>query len=299
MKIGYPCINRSIGCTANSTFRLGSYSEERLFHALENNLSCLMKILEYNAEHGLLFFRISSDLVPFASHPVCTSDWAKAFRSDFSRIGDFIKENDFRISMHPDQFVLLNSPSESIVQKSVWELEYHARVLEALGLVQDAKIQIHVGGVYGEKPAALERFCENYALLGAAVKRRLVIENDERLYSLSDCVALSRAVGVPVLFDSFHHSCLNNGESLGDAISLAASTWNKKDGLLMVDYSSQEPNARLGKHAETLDARLFREFLSETKGLNFDVMLEIKDKEKSALKALKMASCMLGATGVQ
>ncbi|MGB5924349.1 MAG: UV DNA damage repair endonuclease UvsE, partial [Syntrophobacteria bacterium] len=124
MKIGYPCINRGIGCTANSTFRLASYSEERLIQKVENNLDCLFQILQYNVQNGFYFFRISSDLVPFASHPVCTFDWASHFRGQFRKVGEFIRKHDIRISMHPDQFVVINSLKDDVVERSVWELEY-------------------------------------------------------------------------------------------------------------------------------------------------------------------------------
>ncbi len=287
MKIGYPCINRGIGCTANSTFRLASYSEELLKDKLGNNLKCLGRILRYNLDKGLMFFRISSDLVPFASHPVCEFDWQGHFKADFKRIGDFIKENGMRISMHPDQFTLLNSPKEGVTERSIAELEYHCDVLDSMGLDGTAKMQIHVGGAYGDKEKAKERFLERYSFLEPRLKKRIVIENDDRLFSLEDCLDVSHRCGVPVLFDSFHHECLNSGEPFRAAIRGAQDTWSEKDGQLMTDYSSQELNARRGVHIGHINIDAFKRYLQDTKGLDFDIMLEIKDKEMSALPALE------------
>jgi len=288
MKIGYPCINRSIGCTANSTFRLKSYSEERLIESVKNNLECLQKILEFNKENELLFFRISSDLVPFASHPVCKFNWQDFFERDFKKVGNYIKKNNFRISMHPDQFIVLNSNKEKVVERSVRELEYHCDVLDLMELDKSAKIQLHVGGVYGNKKKAMKRFAENYDKLDQCLKDRLCVENDDRSYSLSDCLELNQMIEIPVIFDTFHHECLNNGETIKEGIELSQKTWKKEDGILMVDYSSQEIGEREGKHIESIDESLFREFLIETKDMDFDIMLEIKDKEKSALKAVRI-----------
>jgi UV DNA damage endonuclease len=217
IRIGYPCINRTIGCTANHTFRLASYSGERLEEAVSSNLECLERILRFNLDNGILFFRISSDIVPFASHPVCSYDWRGRFSGNFMKLGKFIKKSGMRVSMHPDQFVLINALDEDIVRRSELELEYHSDVLDLMGLDSKAKVQIHVGGVYGDKEAAMERFIERYSNLSPRVKKRLVIENDDRLYTLADCLKISKRTGVPVLFDVFHHRCLSSGEKIADA----------------------------------------------------------------------------------
>jgi len=192
--------------------------------------------------------------------------------------------------MHPDQFTLINSPKDDVVERSIRELEFHADVLDALELDNKAKIQIHVGGLYNDRANSIKRFVENYEKLPAKVKSRLLIENDDRLFPLSDCLLIHGETGIPVLFDVFHHSILNNGESVREAIFAASKTWNNTDGILMTDYSSQEPDTRPGKHAETIDISDFKIYIRETGGIDFDIMLEIKDKEISAVKAVESLS---------
>jgi UV DNA damage endonuclease len=287
MKIGYPCLNRSIDCTPSRTFRLASYSPERLAATVGLNLECLGRLLGYNREKGLLFFRITSDLVPFASHPVCAFPWHEEFAARFAALGRLIRRSAMRISMHPDQFTLINSPSEDIFRRSAAELAYHARVLDLLGLDNTARIQIHAGGVYNDKPAGIDRFCRRFEQLPEAARRRLVVENDDRLYDLADCLAISRRTSIPVLFDSFHHQLHNRGEDMATALGLASATWKKDDGRPMVDYSSQKKGERAGSHAESIDLKDFARFIRAAGDLDFDIMLEIKDKEKSALLARK------------
>jgi UV DNA damage endonuclease len=287
MKIGYPCINRTLACQGNRTFRLKSYSVSRLIETVQNNLDCLLDILAYNAHHAILFFRVSSDLIPFASHPICTFDWQTCFKKQFQQIGKFITRHHLRISMHPDQFTLINSKDENIFERSVRELRYHAHVLDAMGLDTSAKIQIHVGGTYGDKQASIERFLARYDSLDNSIKRRLVIENDDVRYTLAECLLISSKTGIPVLFDVFHHAINCSGESVSEALRMASATWKKKDGIPMVDYSSQKKGVRRGTHAETIDVRDFKKFLAETRWFDMDIMLEIKDKEKSALKAIQ------------
>lgn len=225
MKIGYPCVNAVMDCSASTTFRLASYSDERLTTVVAANLACLHRMLEWNVAHGLLFFRIGSSIVPFGSNPVNTFPWPSHFAAEFRAIGDYIKANNLRVSFHPDQFVGLHSPSPDIVQRSVEELVYRGLMLDFMGLDSTAKLQIHVGGFYGDRKLAIRRFAQVYATLPAAVQARLVVENDGRLFSLHDYFELHQLTGVPILFDNFHHECLSNGESLAEALRLAA-TWH-------------------------------------------------------------------------
>lgn len=290
MRIGYPCINRSLSCRGDRTFRLNSYSPRRLIETVRNNLDCLQKILQFNADNQVLFFRITSDLIPFASHLICTFRWQKFFIGQFREIGKLIKAHRMRISMHPDQFTLINSIDAGIFQRSAEELKYHAEVLDLMGLDLTAKIQIHGGGVYGDRERSLERFVQRYSQLSKKVRRRLVIENDDRNYTLKDCLWIHKETGVPVLFDVFHHRVNSSGETLREAFEQFPRTWRGEDGTPMVDYSSQKTGERRGAHAESLDVRDFRRFLLETRPRDFDIMLEIKDKERSALKAIQVAS---------
>jgi len=290
MRIGYPCINRTLECRSNRTFRLKSYSDERLKETVKNNLDCLSKILEFNAENNVLFFRITSDLVPFASHPVCRFPWQSHFEEKFKDVGDFVKSQGMRVSTHPGQYTVLNSRDMGVFERSVGELFYHCEVLDLMGLDLSAKVQIHVGGVYKDRELSRERFAERFCKLDDLIKRRLVIENDEKSYSLEDCLWVSDQTGVPVVFDLLHHRLKNNGESLKEAFEGFIPTWKERDGTPIVDYSTQDMGKRPGKHAESIDPLDFQEFLEATRQFDFDVMMEIKDKERSALRAIELAS---------
>ena len=290
MKIGYPCINLTLPCRASRTFRLRNYSDARLCETVDNNLSCLQDILEYNKTHNIRFFRITSDLVPFASHPVNTFPWQEYFKNKFRKLGSFIKHNSMRVALHPDQFTLINSRDPLIHKRSVRELEYHAEILDLMHLPLSAKIQIHVGGVYNDKQKSIERFINRFKKLARSIRRRLVIENDGRSYSLKDCLHIHRTLRIPVVFDVLHHQLKNNGETIEKALALSSKTWRVPDGLPLIDYSSQQPDTVVGKHAETIDIKHFNNFLAQTKKYDFDIMLEIKDKERSVLKAIKASN---------
>jgi len=289
VRIGYPCLNTSVGCSPARTFRLASYSDVRLVETVERNLACTDAILHYNVAHGLLAFRLTSDLVPFASHPVCAYAWQERFRPAFQALGAFARQHRMRVSMHPGQYTLINSPREEVFAASVRDLVYHAEVLDLMGLDATARVQIHVGGVYGDRRRSLDRFVARYRDLPAAVRRRLAIENDDRQYGLADCVRLHEDTGTPVIFDTLHHEANNAGESVGDALALAVRTWDTVAGPPMVDYASQAVGERVGKHAAHIDLADFRRFLVASRPHDPDLMLEIKDKEQSALLALQAA----------
>jgi UV DNA damage endonuclease len=191
--------------------------------------------------------------------------------------------------MHPGQYTILNTPDSRVLSNSIRELQYHADVLDALRLDASAKIQIHIGGVYCNKDESIRRFIERYRSLDEAVRRRLVIENDDRSYTLSDCLRIYKETGVPILLDVFHNELNYAGSSDKEALADSTKTWQVHDGLPMVDFSGQHASGTKVSHMESIGTSHFRSFLKATSDFDFDLMLEIKDKEMSALKAVEIA----------
>lgn len=296
MKIGYPCVNLSIGCKANKKFKLSSLNTDKVIETVTHNLRCLKKTLLFNAENGLFFFRLSSDTIPFASHKDFHFNWQEYFKDDFKEIEGIIKSHNMRISAHPGQFTVLNSSNKKVVDSALRELKYHVDFFKSLSLDEKAKIQIHIGGIYGDKRASIDRFIGNYRELPHEIKRHLVIENDDMSYSLRDCLEINEKTGIPVVFDVFHHSILNNGESIKEALEMASTTWRENDGPMMVDYSSQDRGKKIGTHCEEIDINDFQVFLGVLleAGIDCDIMLEIRNKEKSALIAAAFLKNTLG-----
>ncbi len=286
-------MNNTVGCTSASTFRLSSWSEDRFKETVKHNLACLERILQWNIENGIYFFRITSDLIPFASHPVCSVDWQSMFSEQFAQIGRFIADNSIRVSMHPGQYTVLNSNRMDVVERSIFELQYHADVLDLLNQDADAKIVLHIGGVYGNKSKAMNRFVQAYQNLPDSIQRRLIIENDERSYTVPDCISIHEMTGVPIVVDNLHHYANNNGESFTSAFDVAKESWRAEDGSPIIHYSSQASGGRPGKHAISIDNRHFKSFLLSLREYEMDMMLEVKDKEKSAIKAIAIAKQMM------
>jgi UV DNA damage endonuclease len=205
--------------------------------------------------------------------------------------------------MHPGQYTVLNSPDERIVEAARRELAYATAVLDAMGQPDSAKVILHIGGVYGDKPAAIERWIARYATLPERVQARLIIENDDRLFSAGDVLAISRATGAPVVFDNLHHA-LNPTPGLSEHDALAASlaTWPAGQ-TPKIHYSDRrtEPVVVKGKggairqaapsrgaHADYVDPAGFAAFLDAARLLpDFDVMFEAKAKDLAVLRVMQ------------
>lgn len=288
MKIGYPCLNLSLECRSSRTFRLKNYSIPRLKSTIKNNLECLQKILKYNYKHGFMFFRITSDLIPFASHKVMNFQWQEKFKENFIKVGEYIKKNQMRITMHPGQYTVLNSTDDGVFRRSLKEIEYHIQVLDLMKLDSTAKVQVHIGGVYGNKEESLNRFIFRYNKYDEMIKNRLVIENDDKSYNLRDCLKIHEKTGIPVIFDRYHHQCNNSGDSISSAFEKFTKTWTRKDGIPIIHYSDEHPTKGKPSHSEHINLSEFEQFIEETQKYDFDIMLEVKDKERSALKAIEV-----------
>jgi UV DNA damage endonuclease len=288
IRIGYACINTQLP-SSNKTCRVANATPERVVDLGRQNMAALAEILHWNREHKISLFRISSEIIPLGSHPANTLRWWETLWPELDRVGALIEGYGARVSMHPGQYTVLNSPRPEVVQAAIAELDYHARFLDALGTGASARIILHLGGVYGDKAAALARFAENFTRLPERVRQRLAIENDEKNYTIADALDLARLIGVPVVFDVFHHTWNPGlpGLCIREIIDQVAATWKPGDGPPKLHYSDQWPGKLNGAHSQSVDLNAFGRFLGQLSGLDADVMLEVKDKEQSVLAVYK------------
>lgn len=206
MAIGYACLNIGTPGTNQRSVTMKFATPEKLTEVTAHNLSALDRMIDYNSENNIRLFRISSDLIPFGSSPVNSLDWRTIHAQTFSDLATKIKKTDMRISLHPGQYTVLNSPSEDVVERAIADLIYHDEVLTALEADRTNKIILHVGGVYGDKKTAMARFAHNFQRLPQSVKDRLIIENDERSYTIEEVLSLAHQLKIPAVFDNLHHA---------------------------------------------------------------------------------------------
>lgn len=291
MRFGYACLNLSIPARSNHRCLLKNATTGTLCRLIEQNLAGLREILEYNAARNILLFRISSDIIPFASHPVNQIEWEAEFAQELAMLAAIVGKYEMIVSMHPGQYTILNSPHLQVVQNSLAELNYHRRFLDALSPASCHKIVVHVGGLYGDKARAKQRFSEQCQDMDPALKRRLVIENDDRLFTAADVLELSQQTGLPMVFDYLHHLANPSGpEQVAEWLTEIRATWKPHDGDYKLHYSDQDPQKKKGSHAQSIDIKRLLLFLEQLPDNRVNIMLEGKDKNLSVERVMSLLS---------
>ena len=287
MNLGYACINMSLGkkVTTNRTMIKRTFLEKGLDYVsacVIQNVADLEKIIDWNEQNGIKMYRMSSDMMPWATEYDFTQlkDWNE-IAIILKRCGDKATQYGQRLSFHPGPFNVLVSPKEAVVQNTINDLEVHGRLMDALGLSKTPynKINIHCNGVYGDKQSAMDRFIDNFKLLSDSVKSRLTIENDDKasMYSVKDLMYIHNAIKIPIVFDYHHHTFNTGNLSEQDALELAMSTWPK--GIRpATHYSESKMGSKPQAHSD------FVERIPETYGNIVDIMVEAKMKDKAILK---------------
>jgi len=201
-----------------------------LAESCRENAEALFATLEYCHRHSIGGFRVNSQILPLKTHPamgyaMTDLPGGEEIVASFRHCGEFARRHDIRLSFHPDQFVLLSSPSEDVTMASIAELLYQN---EVAGWVGADVINIHAGGIYGDKAAALERLRRRLDSLPDVLRRRLTLENDDRLYSVSDLLPFCREMRIPLVYDVHHHRCLPDALSEEEASEATTATWDRE-----------------------------------------------------------------------
>ena len=285
MRVGFVSLTKGVKDTKFKSCTLKYATEDNLKKLIKHNLDVLDKIIDYNIDNDIKVFRISSDIIPFGSSLINTVDWPNLFKEELNSIGEKIAKAKIRVSMHPGQYTVINSLKEDVIENAIKDLEYHDNFLTALKTDKTSKLVLHIGGIYGDKQEAKERFIYNYKLLSKSIKDRLIIENDDKSHNIEDVLEIAHKANIPVVYDNLHNAILPADKSKDDNywIKQASKTWKKTDGRQKIHYSQQDENKRTGSHSQTINLKTFLEFAKSIE-LDIDVMLEVKDKNISAIK---------------
>ncbi len=283
IRIGYVGINTTLP-TPNRIFRLSGYTEERMIEVARSNIQALQTILQWNKEHEIAIFRLTSQLIPFGSHPINSGIWKTTLAEELSQIGDFVKKNAMKLSMHPGQYTVINALNDSYYQNAVRDLAYHADLLGLMGLDAKHRFVVHGGGAYGDKVTSLKRLQERIKELPQPIYERLMIENDDVIFNAEEILNVCLQTKVPGVIDTFHHEVLPSmsGQKIRDIILAYKKSW-PTDERQKIQYSNQNPDKSKGAHSLTTDITQFKAFYETVKDLELDIILEVKDKEQSVL----------------
>jgi len=294
MRLGYCCINLSLreqGVTINRGMIKKTWEQFGIARAgelAELNLRDLCKILEWNVANDIRVYRMSSDIFPWMSeYRLEDLPNFSTLSAIMAQIGEYVHQHQLRISFHPGQFDVLASPNPKVVEKTIYDLDQHARIMDLMCLPKSyqAPINIHVGGSYGDKPSALARFCENFKLLSPSARARLVVENDDKAsqFSVKDLYfGIYKVVGCPITFDHLHHRFCTGELSAKEAAHLAASTWP----LCITPLQHYSSSKALYEDSSVI-TRSHADHIYETipdYGLTVDVEVEAKAKDLAVLR---------------
>lgn len=273
---------------------------------LKVSLEYLSNIFDYLAEHRMTMYRMSSDIAPYATHPDMPQfhNMVRESKAELAAVGAKARELQLRLSFHPSQYIVLNSPDAELVKRSVRDVSLQAEMLDLMGLGEEAVVVIHVGGAYGDRPAGNRRWAETWKKLPDPARRRLVLEHDDQRFSAADVLWIHEQTGVRLIFDYQHFWCFNPERlALRETVKRILATW--PDGVRpKIHFSSPRTEMRTTEvrnrqtkkkevrrlapvwtgHADFVNPFEFARFMRDVRGLIFDVMLESKTKDLALIR---------------
>lgn len=294
VRLGYVALSKALDdVTTSSTITYTNYinknyNTSKLLEITKNNLDSLYEIIKYNVKNNFHFYRLTSKLVPLATHDKVDFDYITPLLDEYKKISKLINDNNIRVDTHPDQYAVLNSIDSKIVKNTVEILEYHYKIMDAIG-IKDKIIILHVGSSACGKKASITRFINNFNKLPDYIKKCIAVENDDKVYNIKDVLELCHKINVPMVLDYHHFICNNEKEDINDYLKEIIDTWDGK--LPKMHFSS--PKSKLKKefrsHSDCINKECFIKFINILKkqDKDIDIMLEAKAKDDAVSRLVR------------
>lgn len=255
---------------------------QKLDNIIQLNFQGLNRVLEYNKEHDIHFYRLFHHLIPLSTHREVDFEYIKKYKKQWKEIGDKIKRYNIRVDTHPDQFCVLNSVHEAVIERSIEILQYHYNIFQAMGL--DAKTVLHIGSGTEGKDASLLRFTKTFKQLPKHLKEMIMIENDDKVFDVQDVLQLCEQLQIPMILDYHHYQCNHQKQITKKDIKRIYHTWKDTTLNPKMHFSSPKNKTEFRSHsayANITEFLAFMECIKIDKSMTIDVMLECKARDKA------------------
>ena len=290
IRLGYACVSVTIDETSSHTLtytnykRLGKRANEKLDSVIKNNFDALEKTLKYNIKNDIVFFRMTSELLPLLTHPDVHYPFFDKYNSNFKRIGNIIKNNNLRVDMHPSAYAVLNSTNENVVSSTINILINYQKMYKYMGI--DSCLILHVGSKANGKKESIQRFINNFNKLPDEVRKLIVLENDDKSFNIRNVLNICEKLNIPMVLDYHHFKVNKNNENIEDYIERIFNTWVSTP---KIHFSSPKDKKNKRAHNDYINSDDFIEFLEKIRFTNrdFDVMIEAKKKDEALFRLIR------------
>ncbi len=292
VRLGYACISETLDVTSSSTYSYTQFEKEKNYSKLDqiiqSNFFALKEIILYNIKNQIHFYRMSSNIIPLATKKEVKFDYDERYQKEYQKIASLIKKANMRVDFHPNEYCVLNSVHEEVRKNSIEILKYHHILLKNLQ-IEPKILVLHIGSNVFGKDHSIVRFCHTYSLLEKDIQKEIAIENDDKIFTIDDCITIHKKIGVPIVFD-YHHFLCNKGKlKLEEALKIVFASW--KNQIPKIHFSS--PKSKLKKemrsHHDYIDSQQFILFLEQIKHLTpkVDIMIEAKKKDEAMFRLIR------------
>ncbi len=252
------------------------------------NFKNFQKVLKYNHDNKIKFYRMTHTMFPLLTHPNVNIDYKEVFKDEFNKLKKTIDKYNIRIDTHPDEFCLLTSDKDNVTTNSIKILKFHLEIFKLLGI--NGKCVLHIGSSKPTKEEALNRFRDNFNKLPIELKNLIILENDDKTYTVSDTLTLCEELNIPMVLDYHHYICNHEkNERINNLLPKIIKTWNNTNLNPKMHFSNSISTKQKRNHSTYLNYNSFIKFLKLLQPLNtdIDIMIEAKGKDEALFRLVR------------
>lgn len=289
IRLGYVALPKTLNITSSHTITYTSYEKEinkekKLYEIIDKNLKNLEQILIYNIKNNIHFYRMSSAVIPLATHPKVEYNALEIFKEKLEHIGNIIKESNMRVDIHLDQFCVLNSTNKDVVNSTINIIKFYKNMLDTMRL--KTYMILHVGSNVFGKQNSIKRFINNFNKLDNEIKNMIILENDDKIFNIKDVLYICKTINIPMVLDYHHHKCNNDNIKLEELIEDIFNTWKT---IPKIHLSSPKSKKEYRTHNDYINVDDFIELETILNKINrdVDIMIEAKEKDNALFKLVR------------